>query len=170
MFQASAPEVIAHDRYRIEVTESRRPYHNEISVYDLLTGERLQQRRKVYDTDVQRTADLLVARQDAKGDPASPLTTAAQLRLIAERLAEQLDVADHDHHGEIMHHLIKAAHDLHMGTGRIATKQRDHGQKYDQPQRRIAEQHAARASSAFGEAMAECAAARNELIRFKHDG
>lgn len=168
MFHASDPEVIAHDRYRIEVSESRRAYHNDVSVYDLITGERLQQRHKVYDTEVQKVADLLVARQDAKGDPTSPLTTAAQLRLLAERLAEQLDVADHDHHGEVMHHLIRTAHDLHMSTGRIAIKQRYRAQENNQPQRRIAEQHATRASSAFGEAMAECTAARNELIRFKH--
>ncbi|MEU4228282.1 hypothetical protein AB0F17_28645 [Nonomuraea sp. NPDC026600] len=169
MFNASAPDVIAHARYRIEVVEAHRAYHNDVSLFDLVTGERLQQRRKVYDTDVNKVADLLVARQDAKGDPESPLTTAAQLRLLAERLAGQLDAAeDVAQHGEVMHHLVRAAHDLHMSTGTIAINQRHRAQDADEPQRHIAEQHATRASTAFGEAMAECASARNELIRFKH--
>lgn len=169
MFKAT-PEIINHPRYRIEITEARRAYHADVSLYDPKTGERLQQRRKVYDSDVNAVVDLLIARQDAKGDPKSPLTTAAQLRLLAARLSEQLDAAGVDQHGEVMHHLTKAAHDLHMGTSLISISQRYHAQGHGQSQRVLAEQHAARAAMGFADAMAACSQAENELSKWKDTG
>lgn len=76
----------ARDRYRLEITDTDR-HTVRLDLRDAQTGTLLRTNPKVRPGDITTAGQELIARQDALGDVADPQTMAAELYVMALRIA-----------------------------------------------------------------------------------